>query len=80
MAKKNNLYMVKSIYIYRFEHIFNSKTCIKDKQSSLKHQSLLLPHYITSVPIYYMYHTGYCFPPRNQICWSLSMGHHTLGK
>ena len=55
-------------------------TCIKDKQSSLKHQSLLLPHYILSVPIYYIYHTGYCFPLQIQILWSLIVGHYTLGK
>ena len=53
MAKKT-IYIWSKVYIYRFEHIFNSKTCIKDKQSSLKHQSLLLPHYI---PIVYPYIT-----------------------
>ena len=71
--------MVKSIY--RFEHIFNSKTCIKDKtkffETSVSFVTPLHPH---SVPIYYMYHTGYCFPPQIQIRWSLSMGHHTSSK
>ena len=77
---KTTIYIWSKVYIYRFEHIFNSKTCIKDKQSSLKHQSLLLPHYIPSVPIYYIYHTGYCFPLQIQILWSLTVGYHTSGK
>ena len=36
--------------------------CIKDKRSSLKHRYPLLPQYIPSAPMYYMYHSGHCFP------------------